>query len=367
MSDDSRSLDLIRHDIDSMDRQIIDLLDRRAMLAQEVGRVKGLDGRPFFTPERERQIFAKLEAARTEALGSHHLKNIYREIISAARDAERPLTISFWGPEGTFSEMAAIETFGSSARRLPVASITEVFLAVEHRQADYGVAPIENSTAGVVPETLDMFPQTNVKICAECFLAVNHHLGSVANSLGEIKRVYAGPQPAGQCRRWLAEHLPHAEIIDVVPTAAAAHKALNDPEGAAIANRYCIENLGLGFLAEHIEDHSQNRTRFIVLGPNEPEPTGQDKTSLMFNLRNKPGELYKVLGAFERHQVNLMMIESRPAPRAAFEYIFYVDLGGHRKNENVAAAVEAIRHIALETVILGSYPSTDPNLSDRLI
>lgn len=362
MPDAPRKLKEIRVDIDAVDAEIIGLLDRRAGLAREVGLVKGKDGRPFFTPERERQIFDKLEAARTSVLGSRHLKNIYREIISAARDAERPLTIAFWGPEGTFSEMAAMETFGASAPRLAVASITDVFLAVEHRQADYGIAPIENSTAGVVPETLDMFPQTNVKICAECFLPIHHHLASNAPSLAEVERVYAGPQPAGQCRRWLAANVPQATIVDAVPTSAAARKAMEDPRGAAIANRLCIDGLGLGVLAEHIEDNAQNRTRFVVLGPNEPEPTGRDKTSMMFNLRNRPGELYHVLGSFDRHQVNLMMIESRPAPRASFEYIFYVDCTGHQKDANVAAAVAEIRERALETVILGSYPSNDPNL-----
>jgi chorismate mutase / prephenate dehydratase len=356
-------LDSLRHRIDQVDAAIIELLDQRVQLAQEVGRLKNKEGSPYFIPERESQIYRRLENSETHSLETRHLKAIFREIISAARDAERPLQIAYWGPPGTFSEVAAVETFGSSGVMKPVASITEVFAAVEHHQADYGVAPIENSIAGVVPETLDMFPQTNVRIVAEKFLSVHHHLGSIAESLDHVKRVYAGPQPAAQCRRWLQAHLPKADVIDITPTSAAAAKAAEDPESAAIANKLAITRSGLGFLAQHIQDNSNNRTRFVVLGANEPGPTGKDKTSLMFNLRNQPGELYAVLGSFFKHKVNLMMIESRPAPRAQFEYLFYVDCAGHQTDANVSAAVQEIRERALEVVLLGSYPSSDPNLA----
>ncbi len=357
-----RGLAQIRQDIDQVDAQLIDLLSRRVRLAQEVGALKGLDGQPFFTPERERQIYDRLAKLDADPLRPEQLVAIFREIISAARAAEKPLGIAYWGPPGTFTHLAAIETFGRSVNLIPVGSIQEIFLAVERKQADYGIVPIENSTAGVVPETLDMFPQTNVKICAETFINVHHHLASTAGSLGDIKHVYAGPQPASQCRFWLKEHLPNADIVDVVPTSRAGEKAKADPHGAAIVNALAVELLGLGMLAEHIEDNANNRTRFVVLGFNEPAQSGSDKTSLMFNLRNRPGELYKVLGSFLAHNVNLMMIESRPAQRASFEYIFYVDCAGHRLDGNVEAAIAEIRDHALETVILGSYPSSDPSL-----
>lgn len=357
-----RDLAEIRAAIDAVDADMIRLLRERARLAQEVGEVKGKGGQPFFTPERERQIYDRLAKLDATPLQSNQLVAIFREIISAARAAEKPLGVAFWGPPGTFTHIAAVETFGRSVNLLPLDSIADVFRAVESRQADYGVVPIENSTAGVVPETLDMFPQTNVKICAETFIHVHHHLASQAESLAAVRHVYAGPQPAAQCRVWLREHLPHADVVDVVPTSRAAEKAIGDPEGAAIVNRLAIELTGLPTLAENIEDHPNNRTRFTILGFNEPAVSGSDKTSLMFNLRNRPGELYKVLGSFLAHNVNLMMIESRPAPRASFEYIFYVDCAGHRLDENVAAAIAEIRESALETVILGSYPSADPNL-----
>ena len=214
---------------------------------------------------------------------------------------------------------------------------------MERGHSDYGVAPVENSVAGIVPETLDMFPQTNVKICAELYLPVHHHLATHASSLEAIERVYAGPQPEQQCRKWLRGHLKQAEVIEVVPTSRAAAKALEDPKGAAIANRMGAELIGLPILAEHIEDNPHNRTRFLVIGYNEPARTGRDKTSLMFNLRNRPGELYRALGALDKEGVNLLIIESRPAPRASFEYLFFVDIVGHRTDEPVKRAIEALR------------------------
>lgn len=356
----TRTLDEIRQDIDSIDAQLIQLLNQRASLAQEVGRVKGRDQKPFFTPERERAIFEKLERVNPGPLQARQLVGIFREIISAARAAEKPLTAAFWGPPGTFTHSAALQTFGASSSYLAVESISEVFAAVEHGNADYGVVPVENSVAGVVPETLDMFPQTNVKICAETYVPIHHHLVSTCESLDQIERVYAFGQPANQCKRWLRMNLPKAEIIEAAPTARAAQKALEDPQGAAIANRLAAETVGIPILVEHIQDNPHNRTRFVVLGYNEPAKTGRDKTSLMFNLRNRPGELYRALGAFEEQKVNLMMIESRPAQRATFEYIFYCDCVGHRTDAALMAAIETLKGYALETTILGSYPESDP-------
>lgn len=351
-----RSLDEIRVDIDTVDSELVRLLSRRAELAIEVGKTKGRDNKPFFTPERERAIYESLDRINPGPLQGRQLRAVFREIISAARAAERPLVVAYWGPPGTFSNMAAVQTFGSSTDLRPVDSIEDVFNMVEQGKADYGVVPVENSTAGVVPETLDMFPQTNVKICAENFVPIQHHLVSIAASLGEIARVYAGPQPAGQCRRWLRSHLPNAQIVETVPTAAAAQKALTDPNGAAIANRLAAETVSIPILQDHIEDNAENRTRFLVIGYNEPVKTGRDKTSLMFNLRNRPGELYSALAAFQEEGVNLTMIESRPAQRKSFEYLFYCDCDGHRTDEHLQRAIERLRAQALETTVLGSYP-----------
>ncbi|MCW5937241.1 MAG: prephenate dehydratase [Fimbriimonadaceae bacterium] len=361
--EDRRTVKEARNDIDAVDAEIVRLLGRRAELAQEIGRLKGDRSQPYFTPEREHQIFQRLASIPAGPLRPAQVTAIFREIISAARAAEKPMSVAYWGPPGTFSHMAGVQTFGRSTELAPVDSISEVFRKVESHQADYGIVPIENSIAGVVPETLDSFPVTNVKICGETFLAVHHCLASGGTALGEVQRVYAGPQPHAQCRRWLAERLPHAEVVSVAPTTRAAEMALADANGAAVVNHMAVELMALTLLAENIEDATGNRTRFVVLGFNEPAPTGSDKTSVMFNLRNRPGELYRVLGAFDSHQVNLMMIESRPAPRASFEYLFYVDCGGHRTDANLAAALVEIRKQALETTVLGSYPSTDPSLN----
>lgn len=357
-----RTLPEIRVDIDAIDAQLVELLNRRAALAQEIGRVKGSEQKPFFTPERERQIFEKLAEVNPGPLQARQLQGIFREIISAARAAEKPLTASFWGPEGTFSHLAALKTFGTSSNLQAQDSIQDVFLTVERGHADYGVVPVENSVAGIVPETLDMFPQTNVKICAEMYLPVHHHLVSTAKCLVEIERIYAGPQPEQQCRKWLKSNVGAAEIVPVVPTAKAAEAALQDTKGAAICNRMGAELVGIPILAEHIEDNPHNRTRFLIIGYNEPARTGRDKTSLMFNLRNKPGELYRALGALDEEGINLLVIESRPAARASFEYLFFIDVGGHWTDEPLKRAIEALRRCALEITVLGSYPSASETI-----
>lgn len=353
------SLESLRSEIDALDAQMVELLNRRAELARTIGALKGRDDRPYFTPERERAVFERLARLNEGPLLPDQLRSIYREIVSAARALEKPLTCTYWGPPGTFSNLAASQTFGESSILQPEESIHDVFMSVEHHQADYGIVPVENSLAGVVPETLDMFPLTNVRICAENYVAIHHHLVTVASSLAEVERVYAGPQPALQCRRWLRENLPRAEIVEVMPTAKAAERALGDPKGAAIANRLGAETVGIPILVEHIQDNAQNRTRFLVIGYNEPARTGRDKTSLMFNLRNQPGQLYRALGCLDKEGVNLMMIESRPAQRATFEYMFFLDCVGHRTDENMLRAVEALKEAALEVVLLGSYPSAE--------
>ncbi len=251
-----RTLPEIRVEIDSLDEQVVTLLNRRAECAIEVGAIKGKVKKPFFTPERERDIFESLARKNPGPLTGKQLASIYREIISAARSLEKPLVCAYWGPAGTFTNLASLQTFGGSAEHRPEDSIQDVFQAVEHGQADYGVVPVENSVAGIVPETLDMFPQTNLKICAELYIPIHHHLVSVADDLSKIKRVYSGPQPEGQCKRWLRANIPNAEIIEVVPTAKAAQRALEDRESAAIANYLGAETVGIPILVEHIEDNA---------------------------------------------------------------------------------------------------------------
>lgn len=359
-ANEPRPLDAIRVDIDDVDHQMVRLLSRRIELTQEVGRVKGRDGQPFFTPERERAIYEKLAEINPGPMKTSQLRAIFREIVSAGRAAEKQLTIAYWGPPGTYTHLAGIQTFGSSTDFAAKDNIPETFSAVERGEADYGVVPVENSLAGIVPQTLDQFPVTNVKICAEAYVPIHHHLVSVANSLRNVERIYAFEQPYGQCRNWIKANLPNAEIIDTAPTAKAAQRAKMDPESAAICNRLAAEIIGIPILAEHIEDNPNNRTRFLILGYNEPAKTGRDKTSVMFNVHNRPGELVKALQAFNDNGVNLTTIESRPAPRATFEYMFYADCDGHRHDENMKKALEELKALAMEAVVLGSYPRRDP-------
>lgn len=347
----------IRRRIDEIDGELVELLNRRAELAIRIGTIKGRDGKPFFTPEREREIFDRLDSNNPGPLQTKQLTAIFREIISAARAAEKPLTAAFWGPPGTFTHLAAIKTFGESSEFRSEESIEDVFKAVEHGHADYGVVPIENSVAGIVPETLDLLPTTSVKICAESYLPVHHHLVTTCMSLSGVRRVYAGPQPERQCRSWLKQHLPHAEIVSIVPTAKAAEQAMADPGGAAIANALAAEIIGIPILVEHVEDNAHNQTRFLVVGYNQPARTGRDKTSLRFSLGNRPGELYRALGTFEREGVNLMMIESRRV--RAFDYNFFLDCVGHRTDENLRAALESLRGISQDVSMLGSYPMAE--------
>lgn len=361
---DQRDVARVRAEIDALDEEIVQRLVRRAELAREIGGIKDKVSAPYFTPEREHEIFERLRGMDTGPLRPDQVVAVFREIISAARAAERPLTVSYWGPQGTYSYMALVQVFGRSTQAEPADSIADVFRSVEQGRADYGIVPIENSVAGVVLETLDAFPVTNVKICDETFVAVSHLLASAGARLDQVERVYAGPQPAQQCRQWLRANLPNAQVVPVAPTVKAAQMAMDDPAGAAIVNAMTVEMLGMTELAARIEDNPHNRTRFVVLGFNEPRPTGRDKTTLLFNLRNEPGALYNVLGAFARNGVNLTMIESRPAPRATFEYLFFADCGGHRSDPHVAQAVAEIAEIALECTVLGSYPSHDPNLKD---
>lgn len=352
-----RSLEDVRSDIDAIDSQLVSLLNRRTELAQEIGRVKGDAGQPFFTPEREHAIYRRLRDHAGGPLAPEQLEAVFREIISASRAAEQTLKIGFWGPEGTFSHSASLQTFGRAAHYIPYDSISEVFDAVERRELHYGVVPVENSAAGIVPETLDAFPQTRVKICAENYIPIAHHLAGHAKDLSAIKKVYAGPQPAAQCKRWLRANVPNAMIVDAAPTARAAEYAAGQSDSAAIVNRLCAELRNLPYLAENIEDEPNNRTRFLVIGFNEPKRTGQDKTSLMFSLRNEPGELYHALGAFMDVAVNLTMIESRPTPRTRSAYTFFVDADGHSTDDAVQKAMKSLRERALDVTVLGSYPA----------
>ena len=352
------SLEDLRQQIDDIDGDLVALLNRRAAISLQVGRQKAADNSArYFAPERERDLVERLMRLHGGgALPKEALLAIYREIISASIALQKPMTVAYWGPPGTFTEMAALQRFGSSALYHDCRSIPDVFGEVERDRADYGVVPVENSTDGVVTYTLDMFHETILKVCAEIFIGIVQNLLTHAKSLDQIQRLYSAPIVIGQCRRWLDTHLPNVEIIETQPTSKAAERAAGDPNGAAIAPRRAAEVYDVPMLFESIQDSPHNRTRFLVIGRNEPPPTGRDKTSALFAVKNEPGSLGRALRAFEAHGVNLSMIASRPAKNAAWEYVQFADFQGHEFDEPVKLALEDLRKQSIYVNVLGSYP-----------
>src|SRR5579871_1534373 len=345
-----------RKEIDRIDEQVIQLLNHRAELVQQIGHAKSHTRSHYFTPEREHTVFKRLLSLNKGPLDAAAVRAIYREVISACRALEKPLAVAFLGPEGTFSHLASIARFGTSSHFVPVESISEVFAQVERSVADYGIVPVENSWAGVVPETLDTFMNSNLRVVSEVYQSITHNLLTRCEALEGIKRLYTHFQPLAQCRQWLTNHLPGVEKVEASSTSRAAEMAAQDAESAAIATSLAAERTGLPILCEHIEDNPSNRTRFLVLGYNEPEPTGKDKTSLMFSVHNRAGELVHALNAFEKYDVNLTMIESRPTKTAAWQYLFYIDVQGHTKDLAVTKAISLLKEHSLFVRVLGSYP-----------
>ena len=345
-----------RKEIDQIDEQVLQLLNRRAQLAQQIGHAKSSARSHYFTPEREHVVFKRLLSLNAGPLDASAVRAIYREIISACRALEKPLSVAMLGPEGTFSHLAGIARFGTSSAFQAMDSITDVFAEVERNHCDYGVVPVENSWAGAVPETLDNFINSNLRVVSEIYQPVLHNLLTRCETLAQVKRLYSHFQPLAQCRRWLRNHLPNVEEIEASSTAKAAEMAAQDAEGAAIATSLAAERYDLPILCEHIEDDPTNRTRFLVLGYNEPEPTGRDKTSVMFTVHNRAGELVHALNAFEKYDVNLTMIESRPTKAAAWQYLFYIDMQGHVRDTPVTKAINLLKEHSLFVRILGSYP-----------
>jgi chorismate mutase/prephenate dehydratase len=350
------SLPDLRKEIDRTDEQILELLNHRADLCVQVGRAKSRTGSHYFTPEREHNVFQRLLALNAGPLESSHVRAIYKEIISACRALEKPLSVAFLGPEGTFSHLAAVAKFGNSSEFHPVESIRDVFSEVERNTVDYGLVPVENSWAGVVPDTLDTFMNSNLRVVSEIYQPITNNLLSKSAALQEVKRLYSHFQPLGQCRQWLRNHLAHVETVETSSTSRAAEMAAQDPESAAIGTWLAAERFEIPILCEHIEDNPSNRTRFLVLGYNEPDPTGKDKTALMFSVPNKAGELVHALNAFEKYDVNMTMIESRPTKTEAWQYVFYIDVQGHIRDQSVKKSIDLLNEHALFVRVLGSYP-----------
>jgi chorismate mutase / prephenate dehydratase len=353
------SLQDLRRQIDDIDTRLLELLSERARVVQEIGHSKSKAATQYFNPERERQIYERLLKDNPGPYSPEAVRAIFREIISASRALEAPLSVAYLGPAGTFSHRAALDRFGTSSELKPVDTIPDVFTEVERGAVQYGVVPVENSTEGVVPYTLDMFSKTTLKVCAEVFVPVVHNVATKAGNLKDVKRLYSHPQSLAQSRGWVRDNLPKAEVVEVTSNSRSAQTAALDSEGAAICTDIAAEIYNVPLVARHVEDSPHNRTRFLVIGQNEPNPSGRDKTSIFFSVRHKAGALLQAMAAFNAHNINLTMIESRPTKQMPWEYVFFIDFQGHVKEERVARALAMLEEESLFVTVLGSYPEAE--------
>lgn len=347
--------------IDALDDAILDLLEKRADVAREIAVAKQKAKiESFHDPERERQVLERLSQRGEGRFPPDAVRAVFREVMSACLSVEQPLRVAYLGPEGTFSQMAARHLFGLSARYRECATIEAVFDAVQSRDATYGVVPIENSTEGAVSMTSDALLDGQLMIRQEYILPVSHCLLTRASSFSNIDTVYSHPQALAQCRLWIAKHLPRAQVVQTTSTAAAAREAQTDDRVAAIGAAIASEIHDIPILRRNIQDRPENATRFVVLGHDDAKPTGRDRTTLAFGVTHHEGALRRVLTEFETAGVNLTRIESRPSRQKAWQYVFLVDVEGHRDSPELSKALKGARHSASFVKVIGSYPRSDP-------
>jgi len=362
MDDKKEKLQSLRVKIDAIDDRFLELLNQRAHLAMEVGKVKEKGTGRFHVLEREEAIYQRLTENNPGPFPSTAIRPIFREIISASLSLEKVLQIACLGPEATFCHVAALEQFGDAVRYIPTRSVPDIFDEVERGRADYGVVPIENSTEGVVNLTLDMFIESPLQICAEVMLEISHCLLSLEERLDDMNVVYSHPQALAQCYNWISKYLPHATLKETFSTAMAAKTAKEEPGSAAIASEYAGKLYGLPISKLKIEDNPQNYTRFWVIGRQSPGRTGRDKTSLMFAIKDGVGALHTMLLPFSQYNINLTKIESRPFRKKAWEYIFFIDIEGHLEEPNVRSAIDDVSKTSQFIKVLGSYPRSNHTL-----
>ncbi|ADC63006.1 prephenate dehydratase [Allochromatium vinosum] len=356
---EQQALAAVRDRIDAIDLEILQLISERARCAQQVAHIKTgsqSESVQFYRPEREVAVLRRIKDANPGPLDGEEVARLFREIMSACLALERPLNAAFLGPEGTFTQAAAIKHFGHSVVTQAMPTIDEIFREVESGACDFGVVPVENSTEGVVSHTLDLFMNSPLMITGEVSLRVHQHLLTKAADLASIRRVYSHQQSLAQCREWLDRHLPIAERLPVGSNAEAARLVASDPEAAAVAGLQAAEIYGLRVLAERIEDEPSNTTRFLVIGKQDSPPSGQDKTSLLLSCKNQSGGLHSLLAPLAVHGISMTRIESRPSRRGIWDYVFFVDILGHRQDPKVAYALQNLEQDALLFKVLGSYP-----------
>lgn len=349
-------LERLRTELQEIDRQLVQMLNERARIALEIRDAKLSLGVETCDPSQEARVLKRVSSFNRGPLSSRALESIFREILSNCRAIQGPVKISFLGPEGSFSHMAAVEQFGSHALFCPCSTINEVFREAETGRTDWAVVPIENSAEGSVKATMEELLSTTLSVRAEVVLPISHCLASRAESLDKVERIYSHPQALGQCRRWLRENLPGREVVEVPSTSRGALMAKDDPTGAAIASPLVSEIYGLNLLAKSIEDSRFNITRFLVLGRGKSDPTNDDKTSMIFTTKHVPGALCKALLPFAELDVNILRIESYPIPQKPWEYMFFADVDGHVDRDPLKAAMAHLETQVTSLKLLGSYP-----------
>lgn len=353
---EKEELSKLREGIDRIDDEVLRLINERAQIAHRIGEIKQGN---IYHPEREAQVLRRLADNNPGPLPAEAVQRISREIMSACLALEQPLKIAYLGPAGTYTESAAQKHFGSAPGFNPLASIDDVFRAVEAANVDYGVIPVENSTEGAVGRSLDLLLNASLKICGEVHLPIHHNLMTLATSLSEVGKVYAHAQSLGQCHEWLNRYLPSVPRIAVASNAEAARMAALEAGTAAIAGESAARLYALNILASNIEDDANNTTRFLILADHDAGPSGKDKTSLVCSAQNRPGAVHELLTPFASNNVSMTRFESRPARGMGggkWEYVFYVDIEGHREDAKVAAALLELGSKASFVKVLGSYP-----------
>ncbi|MEI8012226.1 MAG: prephenate dehydratase [Candidatus Omnitrophota bacterium] len=351
----------LRQKIDQIDTELVSLLNARARASLEIGKVKVKSGKGIYAPEREQQVLEGVRSLNKGPMGNAAFDAIYREIMSSSLALEKPLRIGYLGAEGSNSHSAALKKFGAQLNYAGCASIAEVFKRVAQGDCDYGVVPIENSVEGVVTPTADLLAESDLRICAQMTLKISYAL-LAKGPFGKIKKVYSNPQVLAQCRNWLAVNLPPAQVrqISTASTTDAAKVAAAEKNAAALAPEECAGIYGLTLLRGQVQDIAHNSTRFFVIGPEDARPTGRDRTSIMFSIKDRVGVLYSILAPFANNAITLTRIESRPIKKKAWDYYFFVDFKGHREDPKVRQALHEVENMCKFLKVLGSYPEGSP-------
>ena len=348
-------IEQLREKIDEIDAKILNLLNQRTELVLQIGNLKSQSNDSVYVPQREKAIIERLKNLNTGHFPNDALEATYREILSACRALEKPISVAYLGPEGSFGHAASIKHFGSSTNYIPIQPQTDIFIEVESKRADYGVVAIENSIDGGIRDTQYMFMESNLQICAEIMMPISHNL--LSNSpVEKIKKIYSHPQPFAQCRNWLRNNFKDAEQIAVSSTSEAAMYAAKEEGVAAIASKLAAKLYRLKILYEGIQDKSDNITRFLVIGKHYGGKSNDDKTSVLFAVKDKAGALCEVLDIFHKYNLNLSKIESRPSRTKAWEYVFFADIEGHIEDEAMKAALDEVEDKSTALKIFGSYP-----------